>query len=136
TGGCSTAFGCVELAAGAAGGFTTTGGTTVTAGRAGVAPTGALATTVPDGGFDAIAGGDGGMIAGAGRGCGTILRGSGFAAGMGGAATDTTGGAVFAGGLGAGGVADLLGGTWLLRASASSSFFLARMAFITSPGLE
>ena len=32
--------------------------------------------------------------------------------------------------------AALLGGIWLLRASASSSCFLARIAFITSPGLE
>ena len=74
-------------------------------------------------------------MAGAGRGCGTILRGSGFAAVAGGVTTETVGGAGFAGGFAAG-VAALLGGTLLRRASASSSFFLARMAFITSPGLE
>lgn len=123
-------------AADVAGGFTTdVGGTTVTTGRAVAAPAGALATTAPAGGFDAIAGCEGGTIAGAGRGCGTILRGSGFAATAGGAATDTTGGAGFAGAAGAAAAA-LLGGTWLLRASASCSCFLARMAFITSPGLE
>jgi hypothetical protein len=74
-------------------------------------------------------------MAGAGRGCGTIFRGSGRAGGAGGAATDTTGGAGFGGVFGAV-VTGLLGGMWLLRASASSSCFFARMAFITSPGLE
>ena len=127
---------CVAPAAGVTGGFTTTvGGTTVTW-RTGAAPAGALATTAPAGGFDAMAGAGGGIIAGAGRGCGTILRGSGRAAAAGGAATETTGGAGLAGALVTTGVTALLGGTWLLRASASCSCFLARMAFITSPGLE
>lgn len=79
-------------------------------------------------------------MAGAGRGWGTILRGSGRAGGAGGATAEAGGGtAGFAGALattGAAGGAALLGGTWLLRASASCSCFLARMAFITSPGLE
>jgi hypothetical protein len=75
------------------------------------------------------------MIAGAGRGWGTIFRGSGRVGVAAGGATETTGEAGFAGTLGAT-VAALLGGTWLLRASASSSCFFARIAFITSPGLE
>ena len=71
-------------AAGAAGCFTTTpagGGATTTTGRAGATPTGALATTAPAGGRDAMAGVDGGRetMGGAERGCGTILRGSGLA---------------------------------------------------------
>ncbi len=133
---CSAGFASVAPAAGATGGFTTTvGGTTVTAGRATAAPAGAFATTVPAGGFDAMAGAAGGTIAGAGRGCGTIFRGSGLAGTAAGTATDTTGGAGFAGVFGAM-TAALLGGRWLRRASASSSCFFARMAFITSPGLE
>ena len=61
----------------AAGGFTTTpGGTTVTIGRVATAPAGAFATTAPDGGFEAMAGAAGGIIAGACLGCGTIFRGS------------------------------------------------------------
>ena len=79
-------------------------------------------------------------MAGAGRGCGTILRGSGRPGAAGGAAAVGGGTDGFAGAFattgGAAGAAALLGGTWLLRASASCSCFLARMAFITSPGLE
>jgi hypothetical protein len=131
---CSVGFGVVAVAA--AGGLATAGGgTTVTIGRAGAAPAGAFATTVPAGGFEAIAGGAGGMIAGACRGCGTIFLGSGRAGVKGGAATDTTGGAGLAGALGAA-VVTTRGGNWLLRASASCSCFLARMAFMTSPGLD
>jgi hypothetical protein len=117
------------------GGFTTTaigGGTTATAGRAVTAPAGALATTGPAGGRDAMAGACGAVtMGGAGRGAGTIFRGSGRAGAAGGAAATTAGfeGAAVAAGAGRAGV-------WLLRASASSSCFLARMAFITSPGLE
>lgn len=76
-------------------------------------------------------------IGGAERGCGTILRGAG-AAGAAGAATAgfAGGGASFTGALtvaaGAAGLAATCG--W--RASSSSSFFLARIAFSTSPGLE
>ena len=104
------------------------------AGRGEVAETGALATTGPLGGRLAMAGGaGGGMIEGAGRAWGTILRGSGRAGAAGGAATDTTGGAgLNVGGAAAGG----RDGMWPRRDSASSSCFLARMAFITSPGLE
>jgi len=77
------------------------------------------------------------MIAGAGLGCGTILRGSGrVGAAGGGAAATGAGAAGFGGTFVTTGVAALLGGTWLLRASASASCFFARMAFITSPGLE
>ena len=107
----------------------------MTAGRCTAVLAGAFATTAPAGGFEAIAGVLGGTIAGAGLGCGTILRGSGRGAAAGGAATLTTGGAGLAGAF-VTTVAALLGGTWLLRASASCSCFLARMAFITSPGLE
>ncbi len=134
TGGCSAGFCCPAVVATC--GFTTAvGGTTVTTGRAVTAPAGALATTGPAGGFEAIAGCEGGTMAGAGRGCGTILRGSGLAGAAGGAATATTGGAGLAVSFGVT-VDALLGGTWLLRASASCSCFLARMAFITSPGLD
>ncbi len=121
------------------GGFTTTvpaGGATTTTGLATtLAPDGALATTGPVGGREAIAGGAGGVtMGGALRGCGTILRGSGRAG------TTVTGGAATGGvtavfctvTAGAAGFA----GAWLWRASASASCFLARMAFITSPGLE
>lgn len=73
-------------------------------------------------------------MAGAGLGCGTIFLGSGRAAG--GAAAVGAGVAGFAEAFATTGAAALLGGTWLLRASASCSCFLARMAFITSPGLE
>ena len=104
-------------------------------GRVVAAVAGAFATTGPAGGFEAIAGALGGTIAGAGLGCGTILRGSGRAGAAGGGATLTAGGAGFAGAF-VTTVPALLGGTWLLRASASCSCFLARMAFITSPGLE
>ena len=108
----------------------------MTTGRTDAAPAGALATTAPAGGFEAIAGVVGGIMAGAGRGCGTILRGSGRAGVAGGAATVTAGGAAFTPGFVTTGAAALLGGTWLLRASASCSCFFARIAFITSPGLE
>ena len=73
---------------------------------------------------------------GAERGWGTILRGAG---GGGGAATTGAGGATWA----AGGATAFTGGTTVglagmcgWRASSSSSFFLARMALSTSPGLE
>jgi len=130
-------------AAGAAGGFTVTpagGGATTTTGRAATAPAGALATIAPAGGRDAMAGAAGGaaMIGGAERGCGTILRGSGRA----GAATGFAATGVAAAGCAAG-VAGLAGtaaagfaGIRAWRASSSSSFFLAKRAFITSPGLE
>jgi len=121
---------------GAAGGFTAPagGGATTITGRVAVtAPKGGLATTGPDGGRLAIAGdvAGGATIGAACRGCGTILRGSGRAgtAAAGGAAA--TGVEVCAAG-GAVGFA----GTRTLRAPSSSSCFLARMAFITSPGLE
>jgi hypothetical protein len=132
----STGFGDTTVCCATGGLTTTVGGTTVTTGLEGTAPAGALATTVPEGGREAIAGALGGIIAGAGRGCGTILRGSGRTGAAGGAATDTAGGAGFTGGaFTTGGVAGR-GGRWLLRASASCSCFLARMAFMTSPGLE
>ena len=96
----------------------------------------------------AIAGGAGGRatMGGAERGCGTILRGSGRAGrGAAGAAAAGTAGAAAAGTRGAAGAVDAVGlaggaatgfaGKRACRAS-SSSFFLARMAFITSPGLE
>lgn len=122
------------------GGLTTTvpgGGATTTTGReTTVAPTGALATTGPLGGRDAMAGEAGGAtIGGAERGCGTTLRGSGRAgvAAAGGAAAAAGGAAALvAATAGAAGRA----GAWLCLASASASCFLARMAFITSPGLE
>lgn len=110
------------------------GGDTTTTGRAGAAaPAGALAITGPAGGREAMAGAAGGAatIGGADRGCGTILRGSGRAGGAGAAAT--TGAA----GLAGGGTATAgLAGACAWRASSSASFFLARIAFITSPGLE
>lgn len=142
TAGCSVLRGCSSFMAGITGGFTTTaigGGATTTTGRATeTAPAGALATTGPLGGREAIAGGGGGMVTlvGAERGWGTILRGSGFAGCTGAAAaeTATTGGA---GGAGfAGTTAGGLAGMRLCRASSSSFCLLARMAFITSPGLE
>jgi len=118
------------------------GGATTTTGRAAAAVAGGLATTAPDGGFDAIAGGAGGgaMIGGAERGCGTILRGSGRGgatagrAGTGGAATVALGAG--AAGFAAGAAAGLAAGRCGCRASSSSSCFLARTAFSTSPGLE
>ena len=66
------------------------------------------------------------------------MRGSGRTGAVGGAAAaiGVSGAAGFAGAFVTTGAAALLGGTWLLRASASCSCFLARMAFITSPGLE
>ena len=135
---CSVGRGCVAVGTTAAGGFAATtpdGGTTVTTGRPDAADAGALATTGPTGGRDAIAGVEGGMIEGAGRACGTIFRGSGRAGAAGGAATETTGGAGLAGVFGAVGAA-ARAGALPLRLSVSSSCFLARMAFITSPGLE
>ena len=80
-------------------------------------------------------GGGGVTMGGAERGCGTILRGSGRAgaAAAGFAATGATAaGTTALAGAAAGGFAGTRG--W--RASSSSSFFLARMAFSTSPGLE
>ena len=118
-----------------AGGLTTTataGGATATAGRCATA--GALATTALAGGRVAMAGGWATM-GGAERGWGTILRGSGLA-GVADGLTATT--VVGAGrvGSGAGVAAVRFRGKRLLRASASSSCFLAWMAFSTSPGLE
>lgn len=73
------------------------------------------------------------MIGGADRGCGTIFRGSGRAC-------VATGWATCAGAAGAAGLAATVAagfaGTCEGRDSPSSSFFLARMAFITSPGFE
>ena len=129
--------------AGATGGFTVTpagGGATTTTGRAATAPAGALATTAPAGGRDAMAGvaGGGATIGGAERGCGTILRGSGRAGAAGGfAATGVVAAGCAAGAAGlAGAAAAGFAGTRAWRASSSSSFFLAKRAFITSPGLE
>ena len=104
--------------------------------RATTAPAGALATTGPAGGLEAMAGVVGcGTMFGAERGCGTILRGAGRAGG-GGAATTARllrrQPAAGAAGAGAAGLAGMCG----CRASSSSSFFFARMAFSTSPGLE
>jgi hypothetical protein len=111
----------------------------VTAGRVeGTTPAGALATTGVDGGREAIAGDEGGteIIWGAWRTGGTILRGSGRAGVAGGGATATAVGAGLA--CTAGGVVAAGGrtGAWLRRAAASSSCFLARMAFSASPGFE
>jgi hypothetical protein len=122
-------------AAGAAGGFTVPagGGATTITGRVAVtAPKGGLATTAPDGGRLAIAGEVvGGVTIGAAcRGCGTILRGSGRAG------TAVAGGAAATGVDGCAGGAAGFAGTRTGRAPSSSSCFLARMAFITSPGLE
>lgn len=120
----------------ATGGLTTTvldGCTTATAGRVAAAPAGALATTGPTGGRDAIAGVAGGTIEGAGRGCGTTLRGSGLAGAATAGLAEATGGAGFAGAFRGGGT--VRAGAWLRRASSSSSCFLARIAFITSPTL-
>ncbi len=132
--------------AGAAGGFTTIvpgGGATTTTGRVATAPAGALATTAPVGGLVAMAGGAVcGMICGAERGWGTILRGSGRAGAAAGGAAATTGAAG-----GAAWTTDVAGGFAAVvtagregacpcRASSSSSFFLARIALRTSPGLE
>jgi hypothetical protein len=137
---CGLAAGAAWSAAGVVasrtGGFTTTatgGGTTATAGRALTTPAGALATTGPDGGRVAIAGVCGVVtIGGACRGAGTIFRGSGRAGAAAGVAATAT--AVFAGAAVAAGAGRP--GAWPLRASVSSSCFFARMAFITSPGLE
>lgn len=125
----------------AEGGLTVTttpdGGTTVTAGRVDPALTGALAITGPEGGREAMAGVGWGIMAGAGRACGTIFLGAGGAGGAGGAATAAARGSCSAGALGGGCTARI--GTLPFRASiasASASCFWARMAFITSPGLE
>jgi len=125
-----------------AGGLTATvpaGGATTTTGRAGAAAVaGALAMTGPAGGREAMAGGAGGgaTMGGAERGCGTTsLRGSGCCGattGFAGAGGTATGADAFATGVAAVGRT----GRCTCRASSSSSFFLARMAFITSPGLE
>jgi hypothetical protein len=118
------------------------GGATTTTGRDGATtPAGALATTGPAGGREAMAGGAGGAtMAGADRGWGTILRGSGLP-GCGG--TTVTGGAIGAAGTvgrddagGGGGAAFARACARFLFASASSFSLVARMAFITSPGLE
>src|ERR1035437_6298981 len=72
-------------------------------------------------------------MGGAERGWGTILRVSGLAGAAGG--LTATGGAGRAGAF-SGSTAARLRGKRLFRASASSSCFLAWMAFSTSPGLE
>lgn len=134
----SGALGCASRGAGGGGGLTTTvtaGGATATAGRAGTAaPAGALATTAPAGGCEAMAGAEAAGVTNDGpcRGWGTILRGSGRAAGAaGGAATATTtaGGGVCNGVAGRAGIRPR-------RSASSFSFCLAWMAFSTSPGLE
>jgi len=104
------------------------------AGGAAAAPTGGLATTGPAGGLAAMAGGCGGLLTmgAAGRGCGTILRGAGFAtSGSAAGAADAACGAGAAAGLAGAGAA----GRGLAAAAASCSFF-CRMAFRTSPGLD
>jgi hypothetical protein len=114
------------------------GGTTTT-GRAGATtPAGGLATTVFTGGFDAIAGvGGGAIMFGPERGCGTMRRGGTGACGAAGGAAWAAGGAVVTVGL-EGCACGVAGreGMYGWRASSSSTFFLARIAFITSPGLE
>jgi len=83
-------------------------------------------------------------MGGAERGCGTIFRGSGrtgrAAAGAVVATPAETGAAITVGAAGVAGLAGTAAAgltvTCGWRASSSSSFFLARMAFITSPGLE
>ena len=112
------------------------GGTTDTAGRAATGAAGALATTGPTGGLLAIARATGGAatIGGACRTGGMILRGSGRATGV--AAGAGAGAAAGAGCALATNGAGARGGSCDLRACASSSCFFARMAFITSPGLE
>ncbi len=128
-------------AAGAACGFTTTpagGGATTTTGRAGTAPAAGLATTAPTGGRETMAGVDGGgaTMGGAERGCGTILRGSGLAGGAAAAGFATIGAAAAVAAGFAGAVVVGFAGIRAWRASSSSSFFLAWIAFSTSPGLE
>jgi hypothetical protein len=146
--GFSAPRGCSSRTTGAAGGLATTapgaGGTTTTARAPGTVPAGGFATTVPAGGRLAIAGAAGGsaMIGGAERGCGTIRRGSGRAGTA--AAGITAAGATAGVALGAVRTSGLAGcagaagftGTLTWRASSSSSCFLARTAFSTSPGFE
>jgi hypothetical protein len=131
---------CTSRGGETTGGFTTTatgGGTTATIGRGGTAPAGALAITGPTGGLLAMARVAGGVVTMGGA-CltgGIIFLGSGRAGAVvagGAAATVDAGLAGVAGaaiGVGRTGVGGLL-------APASSSCFLARIAFITSPGLE
>ena len=129
----------------AAGGLTTTaigGGATTTAGRA-AAPAGALATTGPAGGREAIAGGAFGtaMVGGAERGWGTILRGAGRAgAAAGGATAGALGGSGRAGAAGAAlsldGALTAARGAWLRRASCSAFCLAAKTALAASPTLE
>jgi hypothetical protein len=110
----------------------------VTAGRVdGATPAGALATTGVAGGRDAIAGDEGGTetIGGDWRTGGTIFRGSGRAGAAGGCATATAVGAGLACTAGEAAAGERTG-AWLRRAAASSSCFLARMAFRASPGFE
>jgi hypothetical protein len=146
TGGTPAAGGLTAIfssrAAGAAGGFATPAGggaTTITGRVTTTVPAGALATTGPAGGREAMAGvaGGGATIGGAERGWGTILRGSGLAGIAAAGFAATTGAACTAGAsafAGATTVAFAVPRGW--RASSSSSFFLASRAFITSPGLE
>ena len=92
--------------------------------------------TGPTGGLLAMARCAGGAvtIGGAGLTAGTIFRGSGRAGAAGGGAAATTGGAdLTAEAWGTTGGAGRRCGLW---ASASSSCFLASMAFMTSPGFE
>ena len=98
-------------------------------------PTGALATTGPAGGREAIAGAAGGGMTAveACLGCGMITRrGSGGLGAAGSADAAGAAGLAAMGGAACGGRTGKCG----RRDSSSSSFFLARMAFITSPGLE
>ena len=71
------------------------------------------------------------MMGGAWRTWGTILRGAGGTAGV----ATATGGLAATGAAGLAGGAAGRAGAWLRRAASSSSCFLARMAFTTSPGL-
>ena len=100
----------------------------------GTAVAGGRAITVFAGGTLAIAGADVAITLGAGRGCGTILRGS----GLGG--TTVTVGCLAAGGAtvgaAAGGAAFAGGATGLRTAACSACCLLARIAFSASPGLE
>ncbi len=136
----AAARGCPSGAGGATGGFTTTARavqlTTTGRARQPTAPAGALATTGPTGGREAMAGAPAARQQWAARaaGCGHNLarlrpRRRGSAARR--AAATGAAGAATAG-------SRRLGRqpAQACRASASASFFLARMAFITSPGLE
>lgn len=115
-----------------AGGRATTVVAAAVAGLAGAAVAGGRATMVFAGGAAAIAGAGATITLGAGRGCGTTLRGS----GRGG--TIVTGGCFATGGAtaGAGGAAFAAGAVGLRAAACSACCLLARIAFAASPGLE